>query len=130
MGNITAAERDHARNAVRALTEYSNVIFDRAPVMMHSLNKGGKLVKVNSHWTERLGYERKDVLGHKTVEFLTDESRARAFKDTLPLFWRIGSAHSIGYRFVKRDGRALDVQLDAEVVTTPGRTVLSYARPP
>ena len=127
MGNETVAERDHPRNAVRALAEYSDVIFDRAPVMMHAVNKGGKLVKVNPRWSQRLGYKRKDVTGRPAPDFLTPESRARALKDTLPLFWRVGSARNIGYRFVKRDGRTLDVQLDAEVVTTPGRTVLGYA---
>ena len=95
--------------------------------MMHSINKGGKLEKVNPRWSQTLGYKRKEVVGHSTTEFLTDESSARALKDTLPLFWRTGSARSIGYRFVKRNGRTLDVQLDAEVVTTPWKTVLAYA---
>ena len=127
MGKVSVAEREHAGNAVSALTEYSELLFDRAPVMMHSVNKGGKLVKVNRIWTERLGHKRKQVVGHSPTEFLTGESRARAIQDVLPLFWRNGSDRSVGMRFVKQDGRILDVQLDAEVVTTPGKTVLGYA---
>jgi PAS domain S-box-containing protein len=127
MGKVSVAEGEHAGNAVSALTEYSELLFDRAPVMMHSVNKRGKLVKVNRLWTERLGHKRKEVVGQSPTEFLTDESRSRAIQDVLPLFWRNGSDRSVGMRFVKRDGRTLDVQLDAEVVTTPGKTVLGYA---
>ena len=37
--------------------------------------------------------------------------------ETLPLFWRTGSARSIGYEMVRKDGRVLDVLLDAGLDT-------------
>ena len=85
---------------------------------MHSIDEEGSLLRVNRHWTETLGYEKDEVLGRKSIEFLTDESRLRATKDTLPLFWLAGTAHSIGYQFLTKDGGLLDVLLDADV----GRT--------
>ena len=127
MEKITVAERNHAGNAVSALTEYSELLFDRAPVKMHVLDKNWKLVKVNPRWSQTLGYKRKEVVGHSPTEFLTDESRARAIQDTLPLYWRVGSARSIGYRFVKRNGWTIDVQLDGELVTIPRGSQISYA---
>ncbi len=106
--NRPARELDSAR-------EYFELVFDRAPVMMHAIDKDGRLVKVNRLWLQKLGYTREEVLGRRSTDFLTEESRARAVNDTLPLFWRVGSARSVGYQFVRKDGRVIDVLLDADV---------------
>ena len=73
--------------ALVAAQDSFDTLFENAPVMLHSIDEGGKLLKVNRSWTETLGYEKDEVLGHKSTEFLADESRQRATKDTLPLFW-------------------------------------------
>ena len=111
--------------ALRLTNASCDIIFDRAPVMMHSLDRGNTIVKVNRRRLQRMGYKRSEVLGRKTVDFLTEGSRVSAVK-TLPLFWRVGSARSIGYQFVKKNGQILEVLLDAEV--SPTNTGLySYA---
>jgi len=97
-----------------------DIIFAGAPVMMHSIGKDGKLIKVNHQWLDTMGYQAHEVLGRKSVEFLTNQGQVRTLRDTLPLFWRVGTAKSIGYQFVCKNGRLLDVLLDAEVVNTPG----------
>ncbi len=94
-------------------------LFDNAPVILHSLDEQGKLIRVNRLWVDAMGYDNHEVLGRKSIDFLTEESRIRAVKDTLPLFWRSGSARSVGYQFVKEDGGLLDVLLDADVAQTP-----------
>ena len=127
LDEASIAEREHAMKALSALTEYSNALFERAPVMTHMIDRAGSLIQVDRRWSQILGYKRKEVAGHKSFEFLTEESRERAVKDTLPLFWRVGSARSVGYRFVKRDGRLLDLQLDAELITFPGGNCFTYA---
>ena len=68
--------------------DYFDHLFDTAPVMMHSLDSDGRIIEVNRLWLQRLGYERQDVLGMKSTDFLSEESRLRAIKDTPPLFWR------------------------------------------
>ena len=100
MGYGNMVEPQEAKKALEAVNRYMDVVFDRAPLMMHSLTKDGTIVRVNRRWLEKLGYKRDEVLGRKSIEFMTDESHARAVKDTLPLFWRVGSARSVGYRFV------------------------------
>ena len=127
MPETNIAERERASNALIALAQCSNILFDRAPVMMHMVDGSGRLSKVNRRWSQTLGYKRREVLGLKSTDFLTPESRERAVKDTMPLFRRVGSARSIGFRFVKRDGRTLDAHLDAEAVTLPGGSRGSYA---
>lgn len=100
-----------------------DTVFDRAPVMIHSIGKDGRIVKVNSLWLANLGYTEQEVLGRLSTDFLTEKSRTRALQETLPLFWRVGSARSIGYQLVKKDGDVVDVLLDAELsLDAAGRT--------
>ncbi len=96
----------------------SNDLFDRAPVMMHSINKEGNMVSVNRRWLETMGYTKEEVLGRKSIRFLTGESHEMAIKYNIPLLRRVGSAHGIGLQWVRKDGRVIDSSLDAEV--SPG----------
>ena len=95
------------------LIQCRDILFDSAPVMMHSIDDNGILVKVNKLWLTTLGYKAEEVLGRKSTEFLTDGSRAQALAETLSLFRETGRAHSIGYSFVHKNGRVIDVLLDA-----------------
>jgi len=118
MEHTDVADRNDTEQALTEVKGSFNALFENAPVMMHSLGTDGRLVKVNRLWLQTLGYELEDVQGRKPTDFLTEESRLWASKDTLPLFWRVGSARSIGYQFVKKEGQILDVLLDAELTTT------------
>ena len=122
-----SGEKSSAERAVSVLDECVDIIFENAPVMMHSVSKDGRLVKVNRRWTEVSGYQPKEAFGRKSIDFLTEESRARAVKETLPLFWRVGSARSVGYQFVRKDGGVVDLLLDAEVGLGNTGTERSYA---
>ena len=105
--------------ALSLMTECFDIFFEHAPVMMHSINEEGVLVKVNQRWLATMGYERDEVLGRRSIDFLAEESRAQATSNTLPLFWQAGRAHSVGYEFVRKDGRVIDVLLDAYMIEQP-----------
>ena len=127
IGEQTLDERDHARRAISVLDECFGIVFDRAPVMMHAVDGNGVVVRVNRRWTDALGYANGEVVGRKSVEFLTEQSRAQVIDDTMPLFWRTGHARSIGLRFVRKDGQVVDLMLDAEVSPHTGGVIHSYA---
>ena len=95
--------------------EYYDLVFDSAPVMLHSISQDGSLVKVNQRWLAKLGYKKEEVLGRRLTDFLTEESRERALNKTLPLFWRVGSARSLGHQVVNKDGQVADLLIDAEL---------------
>ena len=116
MQQIDTPEPKPIEQALSAATEYSDILFDRAPVMMHSINRESRLIKVNRRWLATLGYEEDEVIGSKCVDFLTDESRVVAIQDALPLLWQAGSARSIGFRIVRKNGRVLNILMDADVV--------------
>ncbi len=127
MGGGNIKKQEGVENVLSMLSEHSDVLFDYAPVMMHAIDKNGRLVKVNRRWLETLGYQKEEVLGRKSIDFLTQESRERVVKDALPLFWHAGSARSVGCRFVRKDGQMLDVLLDAEVCPASACGFSAYA---
>ena len=116
-----------AKQGLATLTRQLDLVFENAPVMMHSIDHEGKLIKVNRAWLQAMGYERDEVLGRKSIDFLTEASRRRAIEETIPLFWKAGEAHSIGYEMVRKDGQCLDLLLDAHLCTHPTREPVSIA---
>ena len=108
-----------AKQGLATLPRQLDLVFENPPVMMHSIDHEGKLIKVNRAWLQAMGYERDEVLGRKSIDFLTEASRRRAIEETIPLFWKAGEAHSIGYEMVRKDGQCLDLLLDAHPAPIP-----------
>ncbi|MCH7621209.1 MAG: PAS domain S-box protein [Chloroflexi bacterium] len=106
-------------DSVLALEKTYDSLFENAPVMLHSIDADGKLLKVNQKWLEELGYEPDEVLGRKSTDFLTAESRARAVSVNLPSFWKFGNVRNVGYQFVAKNGKVLELLLDAERILGP-----------
>lgn len=73
------------------------------------------MVRVNRKWLSILGYRQEEVLGLRAVDFLVEVSRTWTADEALPLFWRDGSARSIGVQFLQKDGRVLDLLLDTDL---------------
>ena len=88
-------------------------LYHNSPIMMHSIDEEGHLVRVNNHWLTRLGYDRHAVIGHHLCEFLAEDSRRYAEEVGLPRFFKEGSCSEVPYRVVCRDGEVLDVLLSA-----------------
>ena len=109
--------RSRLHRGISLVDHCFDTLFDQAPVMMHCIDEHGRLERVNRMWLHTLGYDSRDVLGRRCVDFLTERSRAWAVAETLPLFWRTGSARSVGYEMVRKDGSVMNVLLDAELDT-------------
>ncbi|NUP09174.1 MAG: response regulator [Polyangiaceae bacterium] len=90
-------------------------LFERAPAIMHAIDKEGRIVSVTERWLERFGYERAEVLGRRSTEFLSEESRQRALEEVLPRFFREGRCDDIPYEFVRKSGDTVSVRLSATV---------------
>ncbi|MCH8189442.1 MAG: PAS domain S-box protein, partial [Proteobacteria bacterium] len=70
-------ERKRAENALRESEERYRRIYENTPVMLHSINRDGRLLSVSDHWLKVLGYRRDEVIGEKVIGFMTEDS-ARA----------------------------------------------------
>ncbi len=88
-------------------------LYQKTPAILHSIDTHGRLVQVSDFWTGALGYTRDEVIGRKSSEFLTPESRRFAVEKVLPEFFQTGLSIDIAYQFVTKDGRTLDFELSA-----------------
>lgn len=88
-------------------------LYENTPVMLHSIDSEGKLISVSNLWLEVLGYERKEVIGRKSTEFLTESSREYANEFVLPEFYKKGFCKNVPYQYIKKDGKVIDVLLSA-----------------
>lgn len=98
------------------------------PAMAHSIDVDGHIVDVSQRWLEISGYSRSEVIGRKSTDFLTEESRSYAEENVLPEFFRTGRCVDIPYQLVAKDGSILDVLLSANCERdVNGRVVRSIA---
>nr|MBL8410588.1 PAS domain S-box protein [Dechloromonas sp.] len=88
-------------------------LYNATPTMMHSIDAEGRIVSVSDAWLETLGYRRDEVIGRKSTDFLTEDSRRYANDQILPEFFRTGHCQDVEYRMLAADGRVLDVLLSA-----------------
>jgi len=108
-------ERKRAEEVLRKSEDRYRSLYNKTPAMLHSIDGNGRLFAVSDRWLEVLGYERSAVIGRKSVEFLTEESRHYAETVTFPEFSKTGFARDISYQFVKKNGEIVDILLSAIV---------------
>ena len=88
-------------------------LYNSTPALMHSIDGEGRLLSVSDYWLASLGYEAHEVIGRKSAEFLSPESRRYAREIVLPKFYETGECTDVPYQFVKKDGELMDVLLSA-----------------
>ncbi len=110
---VDITERKANEQALRRSEEKYRSLYNRTPVMVHSIDSEDRLQSVSDRWLSTLGYSREEVLGRKSTEFLTPESRRYAEEVVLPAFFKTGSCSDVPYQFVTREGEILDIELSA-----------------
>ncbi len=93
--------------------EFERTLYENTPAMLHSLDRNGRLVSVSNYWLEKLGYKRREVIGRKFTEFLTEDSRRTAEEVVMPEYFRTGFGQDVPYQLVKKNRELIDVLLSA-----------------
>ncbi|WP_299401779.1 PAS domain-containing hybrid sensor histidine kinase/response regulator [uncultured Roseobacter sp.] len=88
-------------------------LFSAAPILMHSIDERGILLKVSQFWADKLGYSVDDMVGRASTDFLSPASKEYAEKVVLPEFFRTGKIYNVEYDFVRKDGQTLPVLMSA-----------------
>ena len=109
--DITA--RKQSESALKQSEEKYRRLYNETPVLLHSIDRDARLVEVNDHWLQTLGYERHEVIGRKATDFFTEASRKYAQEVVQPAFFRDGMVNNVSYQFVKKNGDVVDVLLSA-----------------
>ncbi|QDC10673.1 PAS domain S-box protein [Oceanicola sp. D3] len=90
-----------------------DALFSTEPLLLHSIDENGTLLNVSNAWARLLGYSREDLIGKRTLDIMSPESRAYALTTGLPLLFSRGSVTNIPYEFIRADGRPIPVLLSA-----------------
>ena len=88
-------------------------LYEATPAVLHSIGPDGRILNVSDRWLALMGYERREVVGRPSADFLTPASQAHARDVVLPAFFRNGHCDRVEYQFVRRDGSVIDVLLSA-----------------
>lgn len=92
------------------------VLYDRSPIMMHSIDEQEGLIEMNAEWLQCLGYEPHEALGRKSAEFMTADSQRLMKEVVLPRIFGEGTIRDFPLQFVKKNGDVVDVLLSAIVM--------------
>ena len=95
----------------KSLKKYRN-IYNKAPVMMHSVDRNGKIVSVSDFWLEKMGYDRNVIIG-KSPKFFIAKSSHKTFEKSIQKLFKEGVVRNINYQFVKKSGETIEVILGA-----------------
>ncbi len=103
-------------------------LLQKTPAILHSIDLEGRLVVVSDRWLEFMGYRREEVIGRRSADFLTEESRRKAVDEVLPAFMATGRCDNVAYDFVTKSGEVRNVLLSATAeYDAEGRMLCSLA---
>ena len=60
------------------------------PAISHTIDAQGRLLTVTNRWLSKLGYCRDEVIGKRSIEFFTPETRSRILCAEVPAFFERG----------------------------------------
>lgn len=109
--NITSEKL--AEEALRISEERHRSLYNQTPVMLHSIDQDGRFISVSDFWLATLGYDRDEVIGKQSTDFLTEESARYAVETVLPAFLKLGVCKDISYQIKTKSGKVLDILLAA-----------------
>jgi PAS domain S-box-containing protein len=103
--------RKTAENELRLSRERYRHIYHKTPVMLHSIDTEGRIIRVSDHWLEKMGYEREEVIGEKLTRFYTEDSRNYAEDVIFPKFFETGFCQDIPYTYVTKNKEKIEMLL-------------------
>lgn len=98
---------------------YFETVVRKTPAMIHQINAAGEIVNVSDFWLKFMGYERDEVIGKFSYDFMCEESRIYSRTYALPEFFEKGFVRNLSYRFRKKNGETFDALLNAQLSENP-----------
>ena len=77
------------------------------------ISEDGTLLDISDALLERLGYDRSEMVGRKTEDFVTPASAARIREELRPALRRVGRLEDKPVTFLTQAGEAVDCNVDA-----------------
>ena len=116
-------ERESKKELLESESRFRE-LYEKTPVMLHSADEQGRIIYVNDHWLEHLGYSRDDVIGKPLSTFLNEESGRLVEEEAEPRFQETGKVKDLELEFVRSDGEIRIICLSAAAKYTAGGSFL------
>jgi PAS domain S-box-containing protein len=101
--------REQAEREARRSQEDYRTLYLKTPVMLHSIDRRGNVINVSDFWLEQMGYQRHEVIGRKSSDFLTEASRKYNVEIGLPALMQGGAVRQVPLQLVRKDSTVFDV---------------------
>jgi PAS domain S-box-containing protein len=98
---------------LRASEERFRSLTKNIPVMLHTIDREGRLLSVSDAWLERLGCQARDVLGRPVTDFMTADSASVHNSEAMAQVVRVGACKDVELQFSTAAGSRIDVLLSA-----------------
>lgn len=108
-GFIDISDRKKSEQLLVQKEESFRSLYNRTPVMLHSLNENGDFLSVSDYWLAKLGYQRLQVIGKNISQFFTKASAHDSVTIRVPELKKRGYDFDIPYQVIKRNGEVMDV---------------------
>ncbi len=125
-GFIDISERKKSESLLIQNEERFRSLYNRTPVMLHSLNQNGDFVSVSDYWLAKLGYQRLQIIGKNIGEFFTKASFKDSVKVRIPELNKRGYDFDIPYQVIKRNGEVMDVLVSTIIEKSPDQNEFRY----
>jgi PAS domain S-box-containing protein len=125
-GFIDITERKKSESLLIQNEERFRSLYNRTPVMLHSLNQNGDFVSVSDYWLAKLGYQRLQIIGKNIGDFFTKASFKDSVKVRIPELNKRGYDFDIPYQVIKRNGEIMDVLVSTIIEKSPDQNEFRY----
>jgi PAS domain S-box-containing protein len=119
-----AIERKLADDALRENEQRYRLLYNNTPAMLYSIDAENHIISVSDYWLRVMGYSRSEVIGKKSTDFLTVDSRNFVSGSVIPALFETGACMDIPYQMVKKGGEVIDVVLSAIIERGPDGSVV------
>lgn len=89
-------------------------IYEKSPIMLHSIDSTGHIQVVSNFWLDHMGYTEDEVIGEHLSKFMSDDSSRQAIDIYLPKMVEEGQVSGVNYQMIKKTGEVIDVVLSAQ----------------
>ncbi|MEE8426253.1 MAG: PAS domain S-box protein, partial [Woeseiaceae bacterium] len=108
----TVAMYTEIADQARANFKY-RTLYRSTPAMLHTLDADGNIVTITDHWLQKLGYQRREVVGRPITDFYGETDRERFAGAHLSDAINRGDFNNLERQLVTRSGQVLDIVMSS-----------------
>ncbi|KLU66587.1 aerobic respiration control sensor protein ArcB [Desulfosporosinus acididurans] len=117
------SERMKVEEALHQSMQEIRDLYENAPCGYHSLDRNGKIIRINDTELKWLGYTREEVIGQKYSDFITPESKL-IFEMNYPEYIKRGWVKDLEFTLIRKDNSLFPVLVSGSAVCDEHGTYL------